>query len=189
MSAPGAESPWLEAGLQEPPSQAGISVLLDQLRPRLLRLLRCHAVSLPDSEDLIQEAALALLRSWPTIRHPAAWLIGTVRHQCRLHLRRQRNKDTGVDPEQLVRLAGWTPGPQEAHHAWRVDLKRFLRALSPRQRQLVRLLYYQGLTESEAAARLGISKDALHRDRWRAIARLRQLSNPEPAAPQALRSP
>lgn len=175
MSAPGADGPWLEASPQEPSSQPGISVLLDQLRPRLLRLLRSYAVSHPDSEDLLQEAVLALLVNWPAIRHPAAWLIGTVRHQCRLHARRQRYKATGVDPGQLVQLAGWAPGLPEAHHAWRVDLKRFLRALSPRQRRLVRLLYYHGLTESEAAARLRISKDALHRDRWRAIARLRQL--------------
>jgi RNA polymerase sigma factor (sigma-70 family) len=173
MSALGAANSPLAAGQREAPETA-IPLLLAQLRPRMLRVFTRHAIPTSDSEDLLQDALLALLVNWPTVRDPAAWLLGTVWHRCQLHARRQRRRGAEVDPEHLNLLAGEAP----AHHAsrdWRVDLERLSRALSPRQRRTLRLIYQHGLTEDEAADHLGISRPALHKDRWKAIVRLRQL--------------
>ena len=45
-------------------------------------------------------------------------------------------------------------------------------ALSPRQREVVELVYFQGLTETAAAGRLGISQPMVFKHRRRALAKL-----------------
>jgi RNA polymerase sigma factor (sigma-70 family) len=153
---------------------SAVTELVARMRPRLLRIAMRHAISPPDFEDLLQDALVALLMQWPTIRDPAAWLVGTIWHRCQYHRRQQRIRGTAVDPEHLELLAGASP-EQQALQDWRMDLKHLSRALPPRQRRLLRLVYDRGLTEDEAADHLGISKPALHQDRWRAIAQLRRL--------------
>ena len=53
-----------------------------------------------------------------------------------------------------------------------------LRPLTPRAQKLLRLLYQEGLTQREAAARLGISQQAASAMQKRALKKLREMLSP-----------
>ena len=155
---------------------AEVAATLERVRPRLVRTLNAYRIPLLDSEDLVQDALLALVTSWEEIREPGVWLIGAVRHLCRAYVRRQRrNKLVGVDFEQLERLAGGTPSGEERHSARR-EVERLMRQLTPHERRLLRLSFGLGLDAHELARLLGDAKpESLRRARLRAITRLRAL--------------
>jgi RNA polymerase sigma factor (sigma-70 family) len=157
-----------------------VTAALERVRPQLVRSLKAYRIPVPDSEDLMQDAMLALISGWAEIREPGAWLVGTVRHLCRGYVRRQRkSKVVGADLEQLERLAGVEPGGQEQHGA-RLDLERLVRELTPGQRRLLRLIFGLGLDARELARMYGGAKPAsLRQARGRAIRRLRDLMDGE----------
>jgi len=153
-----------------------VTAVLEQVRPQLRRTLKAYRIPLPDSEDLIQDALLALLTRWVDIREPGIWLVGAVRHLCCSYVRQQRRRKTvAVDLEQLERLAGAVPS-SEVQYGARRDLERLMRELTPQQRRLLRLSFGLGLNAHELAHLLGGARpESLRRARWRAITRLRQL--------------
>ncbi len=155
---------------------ADVTAVLERVRPQLVKTLKAYRVPLPDSEDLVQDALLALVTRWEHVREPGLWLIGAVQHLCRRYVRRQlRNKVVRVDREHLEWLAGAAPSGEEQHGARR-DLERLVRELPPRQRRLLRLSFGLGLDVHELAHLLGGAKpESVRRARWRAITRLREL--------------
>jgi RNA polymerase sigma factor (sigma-70 family) len=159
---------------------ADVTAVLEHVRPQLVSVLKAYRVPLPDSEDLVQDALLALVTRWEHVREPGLWLIGAVRHLCRKYVRRQlTSKTVRVDREQLEWLAGSTPSGAEQHGARR-DLERLVRELPPRQRRLLRLSFGLGLDVHELAHLLGGAKpESVRRARWRAITRLRELMTAE----------
>jgi RNA polymerase sigma factor (sigma-70 family) len=161
---------------RDPQWSTDVTAILERMRPQLVKTLKAYRVPLPDSEDLVQDALLALVTRWEHIREPSLWLIGAVRHLCRRYVRRQlKSKTVRVDREQLEWLAGATPSGEEQHGARR-DLERLLRELPPRQQRLLRLSFGLGLDLRELAHLLGGAKpESVRRARWRAILRLREL--------------
>jgi RNA polymerase sigma factor (sigma-70 family) len=159
-----------------PEWSADVTAVLERVRPQLVKTLKRYRVPLPDSEDLVQDALLALVARWEQVREPGLWLIGAVRHLCRRYVRRQLgSKTVRVDREQLEWLAGAAPSSEEEHGVRR-DLARLLRELPPRQRRLLRLSFGLGLDVHELAHLLGGAKpESVRRARWRAITRLREL--------------
>jgi RNA polymerase sigma factor (sigma-70 family) len=155
---------------------ADVTAVLERVRPQLVKTLKRYRVPLPDSEDLVQDALLALVTRWEHVREPGLWLIGAVRHLCRRYVRRQlRSKTVRVDQEQLEWLAGTAPSSEQEHGARR-DLERLVRELPPRQRRLLRLSFGLGLDAHELAHLLGGAKpESIRRARRRAITRLREL--------------
>jgi RNA polymerase sigma factor (sigma-70 family) len=153
-----------------------VAAVIEQVRPQLARTLRAYRIPPADSEDLVQDALLALITGWAQIREPAAWLVGTVRRQCRNYVRHHFARKTATaGPEEIERLAGTAPSGEEQIGA-RLDLERLARALTPRQRHLLRWIYRLGLDERELARMLGDAKPAsLRQARRRAIRRLREL--------------
>jgi RNA polymerase sigma factor (sigma-70 family) len=154
---------------------ARVVVVVAQVRPQLVKALKTYGVAAVDSEDLLQDALVALLSKWPAVREPAGWLVGTVHHLCQAHSRRQlRRKTLGADPALLEQLAGAdVSGADECEV--RLDLERLLRPLPPRQRRLLRLVAL-GLDDHELARALGGLKPASVRQaRSRAIAQLKAL--------------
>jgi RNA polymerase sigma factor (sigma-70 family) len=153
-----------------------VTAVFEQVRPQLARTFRSYRIPAADCEDLVQNALLALFAGWAQIREPASWLVGTVRYQCRNYVRhRLASKIASADPEALERLAGAAPSGEE-QIGTRLDLERLARALTPRQRHLLRLVFRLGLNERELARVLGGVKPASVRQaRRRAIQRLREL--------------
>jgi len=160
---------------RDPEWSADVTTVLERVRPQLVKTLKAYRVPVQDSEDLLQDALLALVTRWEHIREPCFWLIGAVRHLCRGYVRRQRkSKLVGVDFEQLEWLAGAAPSGEEQHGA-RLDLERLVRELKPQQRRLLGLIRL-GLDGDELSQRLGGAKPAsVRRARLRMIARLREL--------------
>jgi RNA polymerase sigma-70 factor (sigma-E family) len=125
------------------------------------------------AEDLVQEAYVVLVRRW--------------------------QKSGTVDPEAYVRrilysrfVDGWrrrrrlselpwasppdAPGDDEAGRATdRLTLKGALARLTPKQRAVLVLRFYEDLTETQAAAALGISPNTVKTQTRVALQRLREL--------------
>ena len=124
------------------------------------------------AEDLVQEAYVVLVRRW--------------------------QKHGAVDPEAYVRrilysrfVDGWrrrrlwelpwasppdTPGGDEAGTATdRLTVQEALTRLTPRQRAVLVLRFYEDLTEVQAAAALGVSPSTVKSQTRVALQRLREL--------------
>ncbi|HXO39996.1 MAG TPA: sigma-70 family RNA polymerase sigma factor [Thermoanaerobaculia bacterium] len=161
---------------RDPQSSTDVTTVLERARPQLVKMLNAYRVPLRDSEDLVQDALLALVTRWEHIREPDLWLIGAVRHLCRSYVRRQcRSRLVEVDREQLEWLAGAAPSGEEQHGVRR-DLQRLVRELTPQQQRLLRFSFGLGLDARELARLLGGARpESVRRARWRAITRLREL--------------
>jgi RNA polymerase sigma factor (sigma-70 family) len=142
-------SPWNEEG--------AVQSLLESQRPRLVALFARYRIPPEDSEDLLQQALLALVYQQERIRTPGAWLVGTVRNCCRNYwTARRRQVYDAVDRSVLDALAV-EETPNQERHDLRHDLALLMEALPPRPRKLIRLCYLLGYEPAEAAAALGYS--------------------------------
>lgn len=140
-------------------------------------LVRLAALVAPEdgmAEDLVQEAFVRLYKSWRRIREPEkvpAYLRATV-----VNLARGRGRRMSVATRNRP------PAPPDASSAEEGALRRenqdevigALRTLPARQRECLVLRYYQGLTESEIAATLGISVGSVRTHTSRGMASLQK---------------
>jgi RNA polymerase sigma-70 factor (ECF subfamily) len=113
-----------------------------------LRVLRDRA----DAEDVTQEAFLQVWRQAtrydPQRGSAQAWLCAIVRTRALDRLRRRlARRETDEAPAD-----GGAPPPD---HESKLAVRKALLALSPDQRHAVELAYYEGLTQTEIASRLG----------------------------------
>jgi RNA polymerase sigma-70 factor, ECF subfamily len=122
-----------------------------------LRLLGARS----DAEDLLQEVFLQVWRQAqsysPERGSPEAWLITMTRSRGIDKLRSTRRRDISpLSPDQPPRLEGGTPvvPPTQASEA-KLTVQGVLTKLPEAQRTVLELAYFDGLTQSEIAARLG----------------------------------
>ena len=122
-----------------------------------LRLLGARS----DAEDLLQEVFLQVWRQAqsysPERGSPEAWLITMTRSRAIDKLRSIRRRDISpLSPDQPPRLEGGTPvvPPTQASEA-KLTVQGVLTKLPEAQRTVLELAYFDGLTQSEIAARLG----------------------------------
>ena len=145
---------------------------LEVVGPRLRTLLARQRVPPEDVDDILQQTLLALVYQWDRVRDPEAWLIGTVRNQCRLYWRRKRSTlYEAVDAAVLEWLAAPQPAPQVRSDLWR-DLEATLDRMPGRCRRLLRLRYQLGYEASEVAARMGYSPLSIRKVGQRCLAEL-----------------
>lgn len=144
------------------------------------------AVALVDSdaaaEDVVQEAFLNVLRRWDHIRDAAVaegYLRRAVVNGCRDRLRRRRVRRLLHIPEGVA-----SAGPEETavlreEHR---EVVAALHLLPARQREVLVLRHYAGLSEAETATALGISvpaaKSAAHKGTANLRARLSSMGEP-----------
>lgn len=135
------------------------------------------------AEDLVQEALARSCRAWgrQAADNPDAYV---ARVMVNLHIsqwrrRRPAEASTAVLPE--VSVSDGTQERSEADQVWRA-----LADTPPRQRAVLVLRYYEGMTESEAAQVLGVTVGTVRSQTSKALgpapvqaidARARQLSN------------
>jgi len=147
-------------GRREPQA---VRELVARKLPRLLALAQRVLGDRGEAEDVAQEAFLRIWKQAPRWRPGQArfdtWLHRVGLNLCYDRLRRRR-EDPAADPPEQPDPA---PRPDEILDAVQASqrMSTALAALPGRQREALVLQYYQGLPNTEAAALMGISVDAL----------------------------
>jgi len=113
-----------------------------------LRILRDAA----EAQDVVQEAFVQVWRQAgrydSTRGSPQAWVCAITRSRALDRLRRRTARRE--DPAAAAAAPSTSPAPDEA-----LAVRSALRSLSEEQRQALELAYFEGLTQSEIARRLG----------------------------------
>jgi RNA polymerase sigma-70 factor (sigma-E family) len=138
-------------------------------RTRLMRLAMLLVDIPATAEDVVQEAFAGLHRHWSGLRDEAAalaYLRAAVVNGSRSVLRRRRTAREYVPPHSANARSAESLAMLSAEHQGVVDA---LSALPPRQREVLVLRYYGGLSESEIAEAAGMSRGTVKSTASRAI--------------------
>ena len=150
-------------GPAAPPAsaQAEPRNLADLYRDHRMRMVRLAVLLVDDpstAEDVVQEAFTGLHRHWAGLRDEAAavaYLRTAVVNGSRSVLRRRRTARDYVPPHQVNARSAESLAMLSAEHQAVVDA---LGTLPPRQREVLVLRYYGGMSEAEIADATGISR-------------------------------
>jgi RNA polymerase sigma-70 factor (sigma-E family) len=124
-----------------------------------------------DAEDLVQSALIKVVPKWPRIKdRPEPYVRQVLARESVNRWRRSRWREVPTD---VV--------PEAMHHdnTDRIALLEDLRRLSPRQRAVLVLRYFDDLTEADTAAALGISVGSVKSHARDALARMRDKQSDE----------
>lgn len=125
-----------------------------------------------DAEDLVQTALSRLVTAWPRISgDPERYVRTVLVRESVTRWRRRRWRE--VSSERLPEAAA--PGQLDHAAAERVALHSALGQLSPRQRAVVALRFYEDLSVAETAELLRCSEGTVKSQTHDALARLRGL--------------
>lgn len=154
-----------------PPAPAPLT-LADLYRDHRMRLVRLAILLVDDpatAEDVVQEAFAGLHRHWGGLRDEAAavgYLRTAVVNGSRSVLRRRRTAREYVPPHQVNARSAESLAMLSAEHQAVVDA---LSTLPPRQREVLVLRYYGGLSEAEIAEATGITRGTVKSTASRAL--------------------
>ncbi len=155
--------------------------LADLYRDHRMRMVRL-AVLLVDepntAEDVVQEAFAGLHRNWAGLRDEEAaigYLRTAVVNGSRSVLRRRRTARDYVPPHQVNARSAESLAMLTAEHQAVVDA---LATLPPRQREVLVLRYYGGLSEAEIAEATGISRGTVKSTASRALDAVGRVMDP-----------
>ena len=155
--------------------------LADLYRDHRMRMVRL-AVLLVDepgtAEDVVQEAFTGLHRHWAGLRDEAAavaYLRTAVVNGSRSVLRRRRTARDYVPPHQVNARSAESLVMLSAEHQAVVNA---LATLPPRQREVLVLRYYGGLSEAEIAEATGITRGTVKSTASRALDAVGRVMNP-----------
>lgn len=160
------------SALDQSQVEVPLESFLHQVRPRLKSLFARYRIPPQDTEDILQQALLALVYQRHNIRDPEAWLFGTLRNKCLLYWREQRRRlyET-VDAAVLEMVAGPMAPAQEGDDLRR-DLENAIERLPERCRSLLYLRYNQGHDPLDVAEKLGYSHTSISKITTRCLAAL-----------------
>ena len=146
------------------------------LYPVALRILR----SAQDAEDVVQQAWLQAWKSAasydPRRGTVAAWLLTLTRSRALDRYRSlssRRRAETQVDPEPTAVPA--EPSASAAHVQMSERVRQALDTLQPQQRQVLEIAYFEGLSQSEVAEKLGAPLGTVKSWTRQGLMRLREL--------------
>jgi len=158
--------------------QQAFGRIVRELTPLLWQVARRQGLSSDDAADAVQAAWLALHRSLPTIRDPAAtagWLV-TVTQREASGLRKSAERAGRVGTDDLPDVADPSPGPPQRllDEEQRRCLWENLRKLSPRCRELLRIVAFAERPDYASVAQaLGMARGSIGPTRGRCLAKLR----------------
>lgn len=157
------------------------ALLFEEEAPRLKRFLRRFGARI-SPEDITQDAFTKLCASQEEIANPKAYLITTARNLALNDLRRQDNHktDTHGDIETLAPAVTADPETQLIASERLSTAEAALEGLESHLREALLLHIVEGLTQPEAATRLGVSRRTVQRYIETALAQLAlALSDPD----------
>jgi RNA polymerase sigma factor (sigma-70 family) len=156
-----------------PATSEAAAVVFERLRPSLLRFFE-RRVACVDVEDLVQEVFIRLARQarGAAIREPERYVFRVATNVLRDRLRRQAVR-CGADhvPLDDPESIGEAPSEERIHES-RELLARVLAALEqlpPKCRATFLLHRFEGLSYSEIARRLGVSRSAIEKQMMHVI--------------------
>ena len=136
-------------------------LLLERYRERLTLFLDSYVHNLSDAEDLMIDAFAVAASGTAKFRGKSSfrtWLYGIGRNLAKNHLRKHR-----VRPDALSESAAAVPADYDVLREERyAQLYTALANISGDYRQVLYLLYFEELSESEAAAVTGKSKKQIY---------------------------
>ena len=144
-------------------------------------LIRRNARSRADVDDISQEVFLRLLRynQAELVQHPQAYLFkmaANVAAEWSIAARARRPHDS----KWLDALHGGDlPEDATARAKAEEEMERAINTLPPRQREVLKLQFYEGLAYTEIAERLGTTPRAVKRSVIKSYQKLRSELNPE----------
>lgn len=106
------------------------------------------------SEDIAQNAFVKLLQRWDKIKSPMAYLYETARSEISNHYR--ANKEIPYAPTDPV----FDQSVVEEYDKWQ-PLHDAIALLTPRQQDIVRMYFFEQLTQNEISEQLGVSQSAV----------------------------
>lgn len=159
-------------------TDSGMPVTLEDLyrvhRMRLVRLAILLVDEAATAEDVVQEAFTGLHRNWGKLRDEAAaigYLRTAVVNGSRSVLRRRKTAREYVPPHAVTARSAESLAMLSTEHQAVVNA---LGVLPPRQREVLVLRYYGGLSEAEIADAAGISKGTVKSTASRALEALQR---------------
>ena len=140
-----------------------------------------YQASPDDAADIFQAVCLELFSELPRLRKAESlrfWLITVATHKC-LHWKRKQEPAGAGEPDELGAepAAAGTALDQFADLEREQNLREAVMQLSPRCREMVRLLFYENppLPYAEVAQRMGLATGSIGFIRGRCLKKLQQL--------------
>lgn len=177
----------------EPPEQAAdvgrdLASYVAARGPALLRLAWLYTADPQAAQDLVQDALARLVPRWDRLAaggDPEPYVRAAIRSAWIDRWRWSRRRADLVPVPDLTEVDSSAPDSRLEGTAARLDLDQALARLTPRQRAVLVLRFYEDLTEAQAAAVLGCSINTVKSQARHALQRLRELapelvSGPEP---------
>lgn len=168
--------PEVAAPTATPTTAKRADVTIDEIyRSHRMGMVRLAILLVDDqasAEDVVQEAFAGLFRNWAGLRDNAAaigYLRTAVVNGSRSMLRRRRTARAYVPPHPGTERSAESLALLTAEHQAVVSA---LGDLAPRQREVLVLRYYGGLSEAEIAEATGLSKGTVKSTASRAVAKL-----------------
>jgi RNA polymerase sigma factor (sigma-70 family) len=152
--------------------ESGLEQFLKAVRPRMKALFATYRVPPQDTEDIVQQALLALVYQRQSIRDPEAWLMGTLRNKCLVYWRERRRKLYDAVDATVLEVMAEPMAPEQEDADLRRDLMMAIERLPERCRNLLSLRYSQGYEPPEVAKRLGYSPASISKTTNRCLAAL-----------------
>lgn len=163
---------------------------LTERGPALLRIARSLAGNRADAEDLLQAALIKTFLAWDRISSPQARDGYVRRAMVNTQISEWRRRRVRVYATDDV------PDQEVEDPSWQADLAdlvaRAIDDLPERQRAVVRLRYFDDMTEADIARRLGVSVGTVKSTVSRAVSRLRhnaELAAERPGPPHPRPTP
>jgi RNA polymerase sigma-70 factor (sigma-E family) len=160
------------------PEPSGPLTLEDLYRQHRMRLIRLSVLLVDDpatAEDVVQEAFAGLYRHWSNLRDAAAavgYLRTAVVNGSRSVLRRRKTAREYTPPHATTARSAESLAMLTAEHQAVVSA---LGKLAPRQREVLVLRYYGGLSEAEIAEAAGVSRGTVKSTASRALEALQKI--------------
>ncbi len=158
--------------LDHPQAEDSLEGFLKRVRPRIKALFVRYRIPPQDTEDLLQQALLALVYQHEGIRDPEAWLFGTLKNKCLLYWRDQRRRLYKVVDAAVLEYVAAPIAPAQEGSDLRRDLSSALDELPERCRTLLVMRYRHGYNAAETAMRLGYSQGSISKMTNRCLAAL-----------------
>jgi RNA polymerase sigma factor (sigma-70 family) len=136
-------------------THSSVGSLLRDCLPQVRSTFRRFRIPPGDRDDLVQEAALALLRNYDSIENPGAWFVGCLKHKC-LHYWRSRRRRLyeSIDSGLLEAVAPHSPDSPERDLV-RMELRAALGRIDKRCRIMLEMRYLMDCPTTELASAAG----------------------------------